>query len=52
MNPNILVKPSFALMSRLSKVVWVKGLTKMSEFFVGDADAFLSRCRDAHELSR
>ncbi len=35
MNPDILVKPSSALVSRLSKVGLFKGLTKMSEFFLG-----------------
>jgi len=35
-NPDIMVKPSLALMSRLSKVVLFQGLTIMSEFFLGD----------------
>ena len=34
-DPDILNQPSFALMSRCSKVGWVKGWFKMSEFFVG-----------------
>ena len=35
MNPDIMVKPSFALMPRFSKVVLFKCLTIMSEFFLG-----------------
>jgi len=34
-NPDIKTRPSFALMSRCSKVGWVKGLVLMSEFFLG-----------------
>jgi len=39
-NPDIMVKPSLALMSRLSKVVLFQGLTIMSEFFLGDLPGF------------
>ncbi len=47
MNPDILTEPSFALMSRFSKVVWVKGSVKMSEFFVG-ASAWLGYNEPRH----
>jgi len=43
MNPDILVKPSSALVSRLSKVGLFKGLTKMSEFFLGLTQVDLTR---------
>jgi len=46
-NPDIMVKPSLALMPRCSKVVLNQCLTIMSEFFLGAAILFLCLTRDS-----
>jgi len=51
MNPDILTEPSFALMSRCSKVGWVKGSVKMSEFFVG-VQEYVGRVQEYGRIER
>lgn len=43
-NPDIWVKPSSTLLSRFPKVDWLKGLTQMPEFFVGEIQPGFLNC--------